>query len=435
MNKVNVSYKDIIKNKEYMKAVVAATINRFGDSIDSIAFVWLVYQVTHSAGWSAIIYGVNKIPTIFLQPFAGAIIENKSKKYIMIYTDIIRGLCVGFVATAYLAGFLDKWILLACTIVISCAEAFRGPASSALIPKLLTKEHYDFGLSLNSSAGATAELIGYGAAGVIIAAFHITTAIYIDMATFFISAFIIISLRIKEGKIIIGKLHIKEYIDNLRGGFNYLKDKKSLRYFMIIAVFINGILVPLNSLQAPLVNEVLNSEELMLSVLSIAITVGMILGAAAYPYIRSKISVRAITCLGCYSFGAYYFIFVIAGRFVKSAVLMYLIISLASLAVGISVSLLNSFANVEFIKNIEENFIARVTSILGAACMASIPLISFIISTLAGLVQTAVIFMIAGIIDVLVCICLCSKKRFVDIENDNTEAVSNGKFSEDTQAY
>lgn len=427
MESPKVGYKEVFKNKEYMKTVFAATINRFGDSIDSIAFVWLVYQVTQSAAWSAIIFGVNRIPTIFLQPFAGAIVENKNKKYTMVFTDIIRGLCVGFVATAFLAGFLDKWILLACTIVISCAEAFRGPASSALIPKLLTKDHYNYGLSLNSSACAAAELIGFGAAGIIIAAFHITTAIYIDMATFFISAFIILTLRIKEEKLAIGKLNVKEYLDNLKGGFNYLKDKKALRYFMLLAVFMNGILVPLNSLQAPLVNEVLHSDELMLSVLSIAITVGTILGAAAYPYISSKISMRAITCLGFYSFAAYYFTFVVAGRYIKSALLMYIIISLASFAVGIAISLVNTFANVEFIKNIEENYIARVSAILGAACITAIPLISFILSALAGLVQTAVIFIIASIIDVLLCICLCSKKRFIAIQNDKVEAVTNEK--------
>ena len=43
-----VGYRDIMRQKEYMKIIVANLINRFGDSIDSIAFTWLVYAATGS---------------------------------------------------------------------------------------------------------------------------------------------------------------------------------------------------------------------------------------------------------------------------------------------------------------------------------------------------------------------------------------------------
>jgi MFS family permease len=339
----------------------------------------------------------------------------------MIVTDIIRGLCVGFVATAYLAGFLNQWILLICTVIISSAEAFRGPASASLIPKLLRKEDYDYGLSLNTSASGVAELIGYGAAGIIIASFSISTAIYIDTATFFLSALIILTLRVKEEILAHERIKIKEYIENLKGGFGYLKDKKALRYFLLMSVFLNGILVPLNSLQAPLVSEVLHSGEVMLSVFSIALTLGMIVGAAVYPYVSVKIGSYTMISLGCYSFGAYYFTFVLSGAYLTSTVLLYLVIALSSFIVGVLCALMNTFVYVEFIKNIEENFIARVSAIMGATCVAAMPIVSFMISALAGWTSTATIFIIAGVINVIVCFRLCNKKRFTAIIEDLKE--------------
>ena len=39
----------------------ANAINRFGDSIDAIAFSWLAYQITGSAVWLAMIYAFNAI--------------------------------------------------------------------------------------------------------------------------------------------------------------------------------------------------------------------------------------------------------------------------------------------------------------------------------------------------------------------------------------
>ena len=86
-----IGYKDIFKQKEYMKMMVAALINRFGDSIDAIASTWIVYELTGSAVWSAVIFGVNKVPSVFVTPLAGAWVEGRNKKAIMIITDLIRG--------------------------------------------------------------------------------------------------------------------------------------------------------------------------------------------------------------------------------------------------------------------------------------------------------------------------------------------------------
>lgn len=420
-----VGYRQIFQQKEYMKTVIAAVINRFGDSIDSIAFTWLVYQITQSATWSAIIFGVNRLPTIFLQPFAGAAIEGQNKKRIMILTDIIRGICVGFIATAFLLGFINQWLLLIATIIISCAEAFRGPASQSLLPKLSDKKYYSFGISLNSSACSVMELIGLGAAGVIISLFSISTAIYIDMATFFLSALIIITLRVKETKLVGSKINVKEYIDNLKGGFAYLKNKVVLKYFVLLAVFLNAILVPFNSLMAPLISEVLKVNEVMLSVLGVSITLGMVIGAAIYPFFCNKLSKRRIASFSAYSIGGFYLVLVIIGAFITSQIIIYCLVSIISFFVGVAIATLTSFFHIEFIKNVKEEYIARVSSIFGACSVAAIPVVAFAVSILARFTPTIVLFLLAGIIDIMISIFLCGKKRFIELDGCTVEVDTN----------
>lgn len=430
----NIGYRDIMNQKEYMKTVIAAVINRFGDSIDTIAFTWLVYQITQSAAWSAIIFGINRIPTIFLQPFAGAFVEGKNKKIIMIITDVIRGICVGIVATAFLAGFLNQWIMLGCTIVISSAEAFRNPASNALLPKLLDKKYYSFGIAFNTSLCSMMELVGLGLAGVIISLFSISTAIYIDMGTFFLSALIILMVRIKEEQLTKAKINAKEYIDSLKGGFLYLKQKAFLRYMVIIAVFLNAILVPLNSLQAPLVSEVLHSNEIMLSVLSLGLTLGMIIGAMIYPYISTVISSYAIVCFGGYSIGVYFISLVLLGEFVHGATLNFIIVAIASFVLGVAIGAVNTYAGIEFMKTIEEDYIARVSAIMNACCVAATPVVSFIIGGVTGFASTGNIFLVLGLLDFLVCMALFGKKRFTTIVNEQNERSENERQISDSEA-
>ena len=59
MTDKKVNYKAILKESGYRKLLISTMINRFGDSLDAVAFTWLVYQVTHSGVWSAIIFGMN----------------------------------------------------------------------------------------------------------------------------------------------------------------------------------------------------------------------------------------------------------------------------------------------------------------------------------------------------------------------------------------
>ncbi len=409
--KQKVGYRVILKQKNYMKNIIAALINRFGDSVDSIALTWLVYQVTQSAAWSAIIFGVNRIPTIFIQPFAGAIIEGKNKKRIMVLTDIIRGLCVTFIATSMILGFTNRWIILIMTVLISTAEAFRGPASTALLPKILDKKYYEYGLSLNSSLCSIMELVGLGIAGVIIGKFGITVAIYTDAVTFFLSALIIMTMRVKEEKQAKIKVQASVYLENVKEGFLYVRDRKSIMYFVVLAIFLNAILVPFNSLQAPLISQILHSSEYMLSVIGITISIGMIVGSVLYPFVVDKLSKRVIVSLGGYSIGFYYIVLILAGCVSDNAVAMYIIVLVGTILVGICVSLLTTLTNVEFMKRVEETYLARAGALLNAACVAAIPVVSFLITVLAKCISIRTLFLITGICGILVCVILCSKKK------------------------
>lgn len=132
-----IGYRDILTQKEYMKLLAANTVNRFGDSIDAIAFTWLIYALTGSAAWSAAIFGLNQLPTMFIQPLAGVWVEKKDKKKIMLWTDIIRGLIVLGFAVTYMTGMLTPWLMVIFTLSISTAEAFRIPQARRLCHRSL----------------------------------------------------------------------------------------------------------------------------------------------------------------------------------------------------------------------------------------------------------------------------------------------------------
>lgn len=389
-------YKEVLKQKEYMKLIVANVINRFGDSVDSIAFTWLVFSLTNSPAWSAIIFGINRLPTIFLQPFAGAMVENWNKKRVMVITDIIRGICVSLIAVMFIFHILNPWILLLTTLVISGAEAYRGPAGTAVLPRILDKSCYDFGISLNSSLTNVMELAGVAAAGVILGLFGTQAAIFIDGATFWGSALIILFINTGEEKTSGEKINVKGYFDILKGGFDYIKRNRIILNFVFLAMAANGILVPLNSLQAPLVQDILKQGEYMLSVLSFSLAAGLGAGSVLYPYIAKKLSTRMVVFIGGLSLSFYYLVLVLSGFLSTYKILVYAICFLIPFITGCALSLLMTALNVQFMKQVETQYLARVGAIMSSGCACIIPAVSFGVSILTELLPLSTIFYIAG---------------------------------------
>lgn len=404
------SYKDVFTQKEYCKVILANIISRFGDSIDALAFTWLVYQVTGSASWSAIIFAMNQLPTVVVQPFAGVWVERMKKKRLMVLTDIFRGGIIAGLVVLYLLNCINPLILVVFTLLISTVEAFRIPAGMSIIPKIIEPELLSYGSSLNSTISKVVELVGLACGGAIIGLFGVHSAILIDGITFFASALILMTLNIKEEKKCTKKFDAKAYFSDLKEGFMYLKDKEIVRNFCIMGVIANICAVPLNSLQSPLVDEVLGQGGELLSVFGIALTVGMGLGSVLLPRTLEKLSVRRIIVLSGSFIGAGMALYSVGGLFKTYVLAVYLYTALISFIVGFFLSLLSGVLGIQFIKNVEDGFLARVGAMFNAVACAAIPVASFVVSILVSRIHTSTILIAGGVLCVILFVVIDLKK-------------------------
>ena len=397
-----VGYRDILKQTEYLKIILAGLINRFGDSIDAIAFTWLVYAITQNAAWSALVFAANQLPSVLVQPFAGALVEGMDKKKLMVITDIVRGITTSGLAILYLLGGVNPWILLAFTLINSTVEAFRLPAALAVMPLILEEKYYAYGTSLSSTLSTIVQLIGLGMAGVIIAAFGIGTAIVIDGISFFGSALILSLLRLRETNLRKGSLRAKEYIATLKAGLHYLKEQPVIRNFCLLSVLINAAITPLNSLQSPLIQEVMGQGSALLSAFSLAITAGMGIGSFVYPFVSSKFSVRLQFSVTGILVGAGMCAYTLGVRLQSNIVLIYALTIITTFVIGMSCSILVSALSVQFMKTVKQEYLARVGSIFNAGASAATPAASLAVSALASLCSVSQIFICSGAICVII---------------------------------
>lgn len=386
-------YKGVFTQKQYLKLILANVINRFGDSIDAIAYSWMAYQITGSASWMAIVFAFNALPSVFLMPFAGAWVERFDKKRVMMIADFGRGILVAITAYLYWLNVLNPYLLILFTLLMSTFEAFRIPSGLAIVPKVLEKEHYTTAMSLNASASQVSMLIGMAVAGAIVTIFGVAGAMIVDAVTFVLSALIIGWVKVEHVKSLDSK---KSTLFLIKEGFDYLKTVKVIFILCLFGVLMNMLFTPIGILQTPYIVDILKLEAYALSVMGVGNIAGMALGSFVFPMLSQKWRRQQIMSLGGFGIGLVY----IAFTFVNGEwplLLVYFLLGLLSLLLGINSGFLSTSVSVSFMHHVDKDYIARAGSIFNAMVSASVPLASLMLSGLALVFPILTIMTVYGV--------------------------------------
>ena len=392
------NYLKILKESEYRKLLFSNLINRFGDSVESITFTWVVYQITNSAAWSAIVFALNVLPNVIVQPFAGAIVEKMNKKQVVIATHFLRALLITLFIILLELGYVNPLILSCFTLIITTVESFNLPTSTAFTMQVIKREDINAVISLNSVFTNAASLAGSGVAGFIIAKLGVEAAMFIDVSTFIIAAILIKLIKETANTVPTNtdstKNNSSGYIKMLREGIVYVFKTPVVRNFCIICITLNCMLIPFSALQAPIADNIFGMGSELLSIAGIFSSIGGIVGAILLPYIAKTLSPLRITILGI-------FMLIIgmacipAGSLVKgNALLSYTLFSTSFFIIITSSSLVGGIISIQFMKCVDHNYMARASAVFNSSVIASMPIGSFIVSIFIS--HISVMYMLIG---------------------------------------
>ncbi len=404
------------KNREYGKLILANVINRFGDSLDSIVFSLLVYQISNDVSWSALIFGVNMVPTIVLQPIFGAFVESLKKKQVMIAADLLRGILVGLIAVLYGLHQLTPMMMLVITVLISTVEAFRVPAGNAIVPQLLDQQSYEEGIAINTSLSRTAELIGLGMSGILVSFFGYQVVLLLDLATFIGSACVIARITVVDQMVTTVKVNFRAWSADFVSGFRYALRNKVLFTLCLFAAFLNAVIVPYNTLRVGYIFENFSEVALVTSALSICLTLGMLLGSYSYHAISKRLNKRYQLLVMGPVIGFAYLMMTVATTLKVSEMIQIALVSIVIFIIGFSVAIGGICTNVIFMNTVEKEYMARASSILGSISVLSIPLTSFLVSFIASFLSINTILLMFVIIILVIAVVSFNAKSLRQIQ-------------------
>ncbi|MGN8771171.1 MFS transporter [Paenibacillus barengoltzii] len=415
-----IRFGELAAYKSFMYLLLARIISRFGDSIDSIAYSWMVYRLTGSTLMMGTLFALNFIPNIAFSFFAGTLVDRWSKKKVAAFTYLGRGLIVCFTAFLYWQGWLAPWHLYVLTFLTSTLECFASPAELALVPQLLPKEKLLSGNSFSTSASRAAELAGMAAVGGIIATLGISTAILIDGITFTLAAGFIFMIRTPRPSTNPASPapHLTDtqpddsFVQELKAGLKYLISNKLLITIVMAAAFVNFCLSPFNVLNAVYVDEILGSGPAGLSLMGVSLISGTIvsglwIGKKGSAYKKSHLILTGYLLLGA-NYALMYLPAVVPIQPLALAALF-------SFGMGLSVSLCNTPSTTYFMESVPKELLGRVGALYSMVCTCAIPAGSALAGVVGEWMPVHLLYVSFGCLLLIPLLFLLKQRSFMEI--------------------
>ncbi|MHA1397150.1 MAG: MFS transporter [Candidatus Heimdallarchaeaceae archaeon] len=427
------TYRDVLKNRNFMKLLYGQFFSNFGDAVFRIAIQLYVYEITFSITSMTLILAAQTIPWVIIGPIAGVFADRISRKAIMVGADITRATAILFLP------FLKNLygIAIIAFIVGAASATFVAPRSAA-IPEITGLKLYVKAISLSQLVFQTLAVVGPIFAAPIYVLLG-TSAFWITTGCFFVSAIIIVYTNIpsatEERK---SQITIKVVFKDLKEGFGYLFKQPTVRLLILLFTFLiigtafaGPLLLPYlfevkqNAIAIQYINipkkvfqiydpffikSIKSIADKEFGYLGAVNALGSIIGNLVFGKYEKKIGRSRAIFLGSMAISSYYFVFFFKPTF-------YLLLG-AGLVMGILNGMFSLAINALFAENVPNEIRGRAYS----ATNAYIQVLSVACYSLSGLTADSIGIVItitgSGIFLLLTSIIIMTWTKFYRFAND-----------------
>lgn len=282
--------------------LAANAISGIGNYITLLAIPWFVLVTTGSAGRAGIAVAVGWVPVVIAGVFGGAIVDRLGYKQASIVADLASGLTVMLIPLLHETVGLAFWQLLVLVFLGALLDIPGATARQSLFPDLVASAgmQLDRANGIYSITNRVAGLLGPPLAGVLIAFMGASNVLWIDAATFAVSAAIfallVPSTMVERPESSTGKL--SRYFGEIREGFQFLR-RDPVLWWLTIVIAIGSLLAePLYGVVLPVYAREVFGSAVDLGLVFAALAAGSIAGNALYIAFGASVPRRAILIAG-----------------------------------------------------------------------------------------------------------------------------------------
>ncbi|MFD2473642.1 MFS transporter [Amycolatopsis silviterrae] len=178
------TYRQVFGRAEFRALFASMVVSVAGDQFARVALSLLVFDRTRSAGWTAGVYALTYVPSIFAGPLLSGLADRWPRRRVMVGADLVRAGLVTLMAIPA----LPLPVVAALLVVVQAAGAPGNAARAATAAAVLPGEEFVLGKGMLDMVVQLAQVVGFATGGTLVAFLGPGQALVADGVTFVVSA-------------------------------------------------------------------------------------------------------------------------------------------------------------------------------------------------------------------------------------------------------
>ncbi|MFD1064677.1 MFS transporter [Oceanobacillus locisalsi] len=387
----------LFKNRIFVLLFIAGIFGVVSFSMFLTTTTWFVISDSGSASSLGLVLIAATVPRIMMMIFGGMVADRYKKTTIMFVTNFMQAVLLFLLFIFVSNDVLSIGLLLCIAAGFGMLDAFFGPASSSMIPKIVAKSQLQRANALFQGVDQISFVAGPIVAGILMESIGVSGSYFIAMVLALLSAVIIYPRFIKEAPVALQEK--QKPITEIKQGLAYIRNSNFLMTGLIVLITLNFFVFGTLNIAIPFLVENYGGTPLNLSYMEASLGIGLVAGTGILSSVLVKKKGKT-SLFGLLGALIAYIIFAIAPNLTMLTIVVFFI--------GFSMS----FVFIPFFtaaqEQAEDYIMGRVMSIIFLAMngfdpisyalvsglsAANIPIQAILLSFAAiGLIITAVLF-------------------------------------------
>ena len=270
--------------------------------MQSVAQAWLVLDLTQSPLQLGIVSALQFTPVLFLSPVGGVLSDRFPKRRVLLITQTAMQLQAFVLAALVWSGRVQYWHVAVLAAIYGLGRAIDIPARQSYITDLVGRSDLANAVALNSMVMNGARIVGPAVAGLLIAAFGVALAFFLNGVSFVAVLVALMAIRTEGHPDAAGRLGIRE---GVLGALSYAAATPPVAFTLGLMVVVSLMVLNFNVVVPLVARDVLNLGAHGFGLLMSALGAGAVAGAfgvalfrRAEPPLGFLVASGAILCAG-----------------------------------------------------------------------------------------------------------------------------------------
>ncbi|MBP6105916.1 MAG: MFS transporter [Steroidobacteraceae bacterium] len=187
----------LLRNADFTRYILARFLGSLAVQMQTVAVGWQVYEITRRPLDLGLIGLSQFLPFVLLILPAGHYADTRDRRRIIAGCYVLLLLCALLLLAFSWHRLRSAWPVFGIMTLFGVARAFAMPASQALLPNLVDREHFGTAIAFNSSLWQVSTIAGPALGGLLYLAG--ATAVYATVATLLAVSLVMLAMLRRGG--------------------------------------------------------------------------------------------------------------------------------------------------------------------------------------------------------------------------------------------